>query len=179
MNKIILFFFALYFLFGCKQIKEENKVLKIFVNNIVKLDSTKDLKDGYERYSVVINLENNTDTIISCVIMTCSWQENFFFENDSIFLDQSLCNSNFPEKIKIKPSKKISYKGTLVTIKDPSIFNAKNKFRMGFILTNNESFMDRCKNFTQGQNNFIKDLYSKLEEGERLIWSDSFEINIR
>lgn len=56
-----------------------------------------------KRYDIQISLENNTDSIIGIVMMTCSWYESFIINTPLFDYVNEDCNSNYPHHISIKP----------------------------------------------------------------------------
>lgn len=69
-------------------------------------------------YEVLITLENNTDSIISPILMTCSWYENIITNTlDVDYLDKD-CNSNYPRPVHISPNDKV----TLTAILEKKVY---------------------------------------------------------
>lgn len=109
--------------------------------------------------SIRINLKNNTDTIVSYGTMSCSWFENWVFDNDSIKFCTWDCDKNIPKTINLNPNDSISYDCEIKILSS----NLK-KFRIGLVILSEKDFY----NFSRNE----EDSYKKLIQEKRIIWSD-------
>lgn len=66
-----------------------------------------------KRYDVQISLENNSDTTINIVMMTCSWDENIIINTPYIKYVFEDCNSNYPHVVVIKAHEQYTMTATL------------------------------------------------------------------
>lgn len=92
-----------------------------------------------KNYEILITLENNTDSIISPVLMTCSWDQNIIINTLDVDYLREDCNSNYPRPIHIQPHNKV----TLTAILAKNIYSGECQtcpeydepinFRMGLI----------------------------------------------
>ena len=59
-----------------------------------------------KRYDIQVSLENQTDSIVNIVMMTCSWDESFIINTPYITYAVGDCNSNHPQIITINSHSK-------------------------------------------------------------------------
>lgn len=134
---------------------------------IEKLESEKYFNIGGSFYSAEIDIVNNTDSVLSFWIMSCSWQESFIF-SDNLYLYLEGCDVNIPQLIEIKEGQKVSFMGIVHvpgSIKDLKRSNIK----LGFILIKKEE----VKDFPD----FRKILFYKLEK-EDIVWSEPKKLHL-
>lgn len=74
-----------------------------------------------KNYEVLITLENNTDSVISPVLMTCSWDETFIINTLDVDYSREDCNSNYPRPVHIKAHDKV----TLTAILRKNIYSSE------------------------------------------------------
>jgi hypothetical protein len=67
-----------------------------------------------KRFNIQATLINNSDSVMSFWIMTCSWDDNFLINNTYIFFRGEECASNFPHVLDIKPNDSVLLKTTLI-----------------------------------------------------------------
>jgi len=84
-------------------------------------------------YAVNIDLINNTDSIFSFWIMTCSWQWNWISKNNSLKWWYDECNRNFPINKNIESLHEIAFKG-IIEVLDTVNLSSGDKFHLGLIV---------------------------------------------
>ena len=74
------------------------------VNDSILFNSNrpKYIKIKNKRFDIQITLENNSDTAVAFVIMSCSWEENFIINTPYIEYVGQDCNKNVPREVIIK-----------------------------------------------------------------------------
>jgi hypothetical protein len=95
--------------------KDSSQIISVSVD-VVALDESLHLKfpdAKMEEYFIVITLTNTQDTTVPIVTMTCSWEDSFTFDRDSLHLFYPGCDSNFPIWINILPHKSVKFFGKL------------------------------------------------------------------
>src|ERR1017187_8716582 len=107
--KFVVIWAVVGFCISCKNPFHKQGNLDVQISNIVKLNPEKFPEFKGKSYSADIDIVNNTDTVVNFEIMTCSWMDNFLFDNDSIGLYYVACNHNYPINRKLLPNNKISY----------------------------------------------------------------------
>ena len=159
MKEIIICFFLL--LCKCDHNNvSENKELDIRYEIIERLESKKPRVLEGCFYSIKIDIVNNTDSVIRFWIMTCSWQENFIFNNRGLYLYNEGCDSNVPNLIEIEGRNKISFRG-VIHVNGSIEMIKRNNLKLGFILIKEME----VKDFPD----FRRILNDKLAKGD-VIW---------
>ena len=134
MKNIILIFVSSIISYSCSIHNPKSLEAKITVIERLKPE-TLGLDTG-RFYSLHIELTNFTDSIIAFWTMSCSWEENWISEDNSIkFLID--CHKNIPMLVRIKPNQTISYDGIVELISRIN-FITPNDYRLGFLLLKEE-----------------------------------------
>jgi hypothetical protein len=141
---------------------------KIHVKVIDKIDIARFKDSGSSFYSVDIELFNNSDTLLEFWSMTCSWQDNWISSNDSLYLFNKGCPSNYPITRKINPSDKIICKG-IIWVTSTLSYIKKQRIKLGFVLIKKNEILDNFE--------FGKILSKKIKERKDIIWSEPFKID--
>ena len=149
-------------------------LLEVHVDNIQKFNLVKEnyYKDDYKNsilYSIDINLENNTNSIVEFDIMSCSWANNFTFNCEALEFYSTGCDNNAPIIMQIPIKDKITFKGVIRIIDTLKIKKDNNNFQIGFVMIgkgNRASYSDI-------RNAVIDKIKS---ENNSVIWSNAFEL---
>ena len=117
------------------QTSDSNKVISVSID-IIALDKSMNLQypNTYtEQYFVTISLANTQDTAVHFTTMTCSWEESFIFNTDSLYLYYPGCDSNFPTSLDILPCQSVKFFAKLARIGKG--YDNKNpaSFKIGFV----------------------------------------------
>lgn len=112
-NYISVLVFIFFFFTKCSWEKEQLSPLTIelaLLNEAVVKDSLCNYSDNIvseyienKNYEVQLLFKNNTDSVISLVLMSCSWDENIIINTPFINYIPIECNKNFPRLIEIQP----------------------------------------------------------------------------
>lgn len=123
-----------------------------------------------KRYDIQIALENNSDTTVSVMMMTCSWNENIIINTPYIEHLRGDCNSNYPHLVDMKPHDRYVLTANLEKNKHirecqscPE-YNQSIYLKMGLILI--QSF--------NGYDSIMND-----KSSWQIIWSNPIELNKR
>ena len=166
MKKILLVIFVLA-LFGCNTHKIKKNGLEVQVKVLNQLDISNYRGAEGVLYSVKIDLINNTDSVVRFWTMLCSWEDNWLFNFDSIWLYYPGCDKNFPVVKQIEPCQKLTYNSIIEILSD--INNLKGKYiKLGFILIKEKEMSDDI--------DFRPLLHKKRKEKKDIIWSEPFKI---
>lgn len=85
---------------------------------------------SFDCYNLKIELRNRSDSTIRFWTMTCSWEENWILNNDSLGLLLKICDSNYPFISEIKPGQVLEYQPVLIVNK--SIKFNSDRYKIGF-----------------------------------------------
>lgn len=67
---------------------------------------------GREQYFIRFEITNNEDTTLPVTTWTCSWDNNWRTDSDSVYILGWGCDGNYPETINLPPGKSlVSYAG--------------------------------------------------------------------
>ena len=113
---------------------------------------------------VRIMVKNNSDSLKSFWIMTCSWQESFRCDIEDISFLPRDCTGNFPIQIKLQPNQEIIF-NTILRQKQWS--NSKS-FRIGLMILEREDFND----FNKFENPGYK-------QNKKTYWSNSISLDLK
>src|ERR1035437_843466 len=153
-------------LFNRCSIKSQVPNLDVQVDNITKMKS-KDNKDC-DLFSVSVNLMNNTDSVVRYWTMTCSWQENWVYNYNTIHFHYDDCDSNFPTLEELKPNQKKTFNGVIENWHSLNTLSIKY-YKIGFVLINEKEVAH--------DSDFEKVLVDKIKNKKDIIWSKAFELN--
>ena len=166
MKKILLAIFVLT-LFGCNTHKIKKNSLEVQVKVLNQLDISNYKGPVGVFYSANIELINNTDTIIRFWTWYCSWERNWLFDIDSIWLYYPGCDKNYPIIKQIDPGQKLTYNSTIEILSDIKSVKGKD-IKLGFILIKDKEISD---------DGFFHDLcIYKRKKKKDIIWSQPFKI---
>lgn len=124
------------FLFIHLNCYNKSKTEKLVVNAIIlnKLLGESKKQTDFNYYNLRIELRNNSDSTIRLWTMSCSWEENWIFNNDSLALRLINCDSNYPIIIELEPGHVIGYDHVLIVHKSFKIKENTNLLnKIGFI----------------------------------------------
>ncbi|MGC4101531.1 hypothetical protein [Ferruginibacter sp.] len=151
--------------------------LRIITVNVDIVASSKSLESQYskaenESFFIVITLENTQDTTVHFTTMTCSWEDSFVFNNDSMYLYYPGCDSNYPTSLDIIPHGKVKFFAELAGIGKNYDWQNPPSFKIGFadlpskFFWENHSRRDKMKYpiFWSDNTNLISSLYDYKEE---------------
>lgn len=77
-------------------------------NYVVKSDSVKE-----RLFDISLTIKNTSDKPIKIWLMTCSWEDNFIVNNNYIYIQGHVCDSNFPSLVEFQPGESKKYTNTL------------------------------------------------------------------
>ena len=77
------------------------------------LDITKD-SVAEKRFDIELTIKNASKSSMFIWLMPCSWEDNFFVNNNYIFIAGRDCDKNIPTIVEIKPDESKIYNTTLV-----------------------------------------------------------------
>jgi hypothetical protein len=155
---ILVGVFSVFFLYSCR-LKSKQPKIKVQVEIIDKLSLEK-FKGSF--YSVRINLINNTDSIVRFWVMSCSWQDNWIFNSDKLYLFNEGCDKNCPVIKELKPKQNITFNG-IVCIEKLDCLKQDN-INIGFIFVKEKEFVD------DNTIDFRDILYRKKEKKKDITW---------
>ena len=118
--------------------------------------------------SIEIDLTNKSDTTIYFWEMSCSWQDNWRFNTDSVFLYSAGCDHNTPILRKLNPGQKIKYIGILCSTLKHKALNI-NHIQLGFVLIKENEFNIE-------KDSFHTILTAKSKERNRFLWCAPFKM---
>jgi len=177
-----IFLFILLLLSGC--LKQQNTTIneqqaeltvhielvkEYFVNDsILWLDPPEYIKN--KRFDIQITLENNSDTAIAFVKMTCSWKESFLINTPYIEYVDTECNSNYPQKVNVEAHEKYVLNTTLEQSKNHVTSSSSGTVmtKLGFI-------------YVPSIGDSVRDYLSIMEDKSRwhIIWSNPLLLSKR
>ena len=167
MNRIV-FLIVLFLVISCSSApKKDRKKIDIQINIGNKITSKEFEKLEGFFYCISIDLINHTDSTLYFWSMSCSWEENWVFNNNVIKLYGHDCDNNSPCIKMLKPGKSFNFKGIVHTFEDLKYIE-NNGIRLGFVFIN--------KNEIHNVSNFRKLLDYKYKERKDIIWSEPFKI---
>jgi hypothetical protein len=104
-------------------IKVEIKIIKEYELKSPKRDYIYEIRtNGYQvktdsvkqkRYDIEVAIKNTSDKPVYIWLMTCSWFDNFQFNNNYMSIEESGCDHNKPRLVEIKPGGARIYETTL------------------------------------------------------------------
>ena len=109
------------------------KVSKNALKNFSDYDGDKPYIDNIN-YEVEITLNNNTDSILHFVSMTCSWDQNIIINTPYITYLRDDCNSNYPHVINIEPHDRRTLRAFLENKRFVQGSEKEVDLRMGLIM---------------------------------------------
>ena len=142
--------------------------MKVQINIIDKLNPNGFKGQEGTFYSASIDIINNTDSVVRFWVMTCSWQDNWIFNTNTISLYNQGCDKNYPIVTQIPPGQKLTYYGiihSIYALKQVKI----NDFKIGFALIKKHDILN--------MSDFRNVLLDKIKKRKDIVWSDSFKIN--
>lgn len=114
-------------------------------------------------HSIQVELVNNTDSLFSCWLMTCSWTDNFIFNSDSLQLYIPACDGNSPVVYEIRPGKQLTLLGECMSTYK---WKPNENIKLGLVLIREQELS--YLNFF----NIDSLLNSKIKNKRDIIWSD-------
>jgi hypothetical protein len=169
MKKLLLITSLMLFISQCNyNPKFKESFITIHVKVIDKLDASKYRIPSDLYYSVNIDFKNNTDSIIQFWMMTCSWQNNWIFQSDSIFLYGEKCTTNYPLLHNINP-REIKIFKSIICVKDSKKLTEGNILKIGFVLVKENELSEDI--------DFMKLLRYKIKCQKDIIWSEPFKLD--
>jgi hypothetical protein len=118
---------------------------------------------GFCIYSIDVLVKNNRDSNIEFWLMTCSWEENFIFDNPKIIFYNHGCDVNFPIVKLLKSLQEYHFKAKVKVLHSLKDINAEN-LKFGFVLMETSTKIN-VSNFIR-----IRDLY--FETRKNMIWGN-------
>ncbi len=169
MMKNILLAIAVIILFSqCNRRRTANHCFVVNVDIIGETTISSNMHKDHRFYKANIDLINNCDTIIHFWIMTCSWEDNFIFNNDSfLYFYNAGCDGNFPKLVQIEPNNKISYTG-IIDIADTSTNLNYKTYKLGFLLIKEKEY-----DYNDDYHLLINE---KIKNKDAIIWSNEFRL---
>lgn len=106
--------------------------------DVIARGNTDYYKEKQEGFFIKTSVKNIRDTVISFVIMSCSWpSDNWITDNESIYITDRGCDGNSPTRISLEPSQTVSFYGF---VKDTDHKLEGKKFKLAFLYY--DSFSD-------------------------------------
>jgi hypothetical protein len=121
-------------------------------------------EDYYYNRVVRIMVKNNSDSLKSFWIMTCSWQESFRCDIEDISFLPRDCNGNFPIQIKLQPKQEITFN----TILGQKQWSKSKSFRIGLCILAREDF-----------NDFKKFDNPEYKKNKKTYWSNPISLDLK
>ena len=166
MNRTFLIMCVIIILSSCIANKSPKTGVEIHVRILNKLDPNNFKRKEGVYYSVSIDLTNNTDTVFNYCTSSCSWENNWIFNMDSIGIVRDLlCDKNDLLVKRINPKQKITY---YVVIHSSLKQIKENEYKLGLILIK--------ENEISNLNEFYEVFYEKFMKKKDIIWSETFKI---
>ncbi len=165
MNKLLitLGLFVLFYQCTSHKPKETNMKVQVKISN--KLDDEfRNKKTTF--YSVNIDLINDTDSTVSFWLMSCSWQDNWIINSDSVRFYYQGCDSNFPELKQILSGQKLTFIGILQVL-SPLKTGIEKDFKIGFVEIKQHEYLVNS--------DFRNVLLAKIKDKKDIIWSKAFK----
>ena len=165
MNKLLitLGLFVLFYQCTSHKPKETNMKVQVKISN--KLDDEfRNKKTTF--YSVNIDLINDTDSTVSFWLMSCSWQDNWIINSDSVRFYYQGCDSNFPELKQILSGQKLTFIGILQVL-SPLKIEIEKDFMIGFVEIKQHEYLVNS--------DFRNVLIAKIKDKKDIIWSKAFK----
>jgi hypothetical protein len=139
----------------CKSVTPSN--YKSIVLSAIISNWTQDSGTAY--LSVTATLSNNTSKDTSFIIMSCSWEDFFSLDTKDLFIVESECNKNVPERVHLLSNSTKQFNLKLITQANDRNFALK--FRIGF----------NWLPISDGED--VIDKYLRLKDKRNIIWSDT------
>lgn len=114
--KNLIYLLLITFLSSCSVSSPSKEILSLRVGNFQPISNKKN--DNCYLYSVDMTVKNESDSVLSFWMMSCSWQDNFTINDPVIMFKPLVCDKNYPIKQKLS-------KGGSLSIR--AIIFAKNK----------------------------------------------------
>ena len=145
----------------------ESRIL-LQVDSIQKLNTIEFKNEEGMYYSVCMQLINNTICADSFWLMSCSWEDNFILNSDSLRFYNRGCDNNYPLLKIIKGGEKLVFDGILQVFIE---FNSEKEINcsIGFVVLRSKDYSDTL--------DFRKILFNKIERQKDIIWSKPFRIS--
>jgi hypothetical protein len=123
-----------------------------------------------ELYDIDLELANNSDSIISFWEMSCSWQDNWIF-NDQRFtlLPYEIVEVNGPVLRSLNPKEKKIYHANIL-LTDSNITQKNKELKIGFAFVRKQDYSPRNISIP------FSDVIEKEKENN-IIWSDPFKLS--
>ena len=67
-----------------------------------------------EQFDVTLTISNRSENPVNFWLMSCSYEDNFWVNNNYISIQNHECDKNIPESVSINPSQHLDYKFTLI-----------------------------------------------------------------
>ncbi|MEP6677325.1 MAG: hypothetical protein ABJA78_19345 [Ferruginibacter sp.] len=166
-------FFLILLIITFKGFSQTNAKEKISINTeIVGKGNEKYCKVFCEgnNYFIKTTIKNNEDSSIYFYQWSCSWQSNWFTNNDSVYVKPVECDANTIERITLLPKQTVTFYGIVSTQNQLE----GRYFKLGFIYLRN---WNDCWNFDKkSEMNSIKNVYWSNSILLRSI-NNTYEIN--
>lgn len=168
MKKIIFTLSLIIMIFSCSRNEKKQKPLlcvKAEVSDKVNIQYRHN--DFEECYPVKISIKNNSDSTIRFWIMSCSWEDNFVFNSDSIRIFGLGCDKNFPKKIELPANGTLVYNNRYIKVCGWGAIQKQAILKLGFIVirVNDFSELNHDKSFSDV-------LLEKKNRKRDIIWCD-------
>ncbi len=166
MNKLFLtlIIFVLFEISCASNVKDSQMEIQVTTN---KLDSKEFKEHKGSFYSINIELVNNTDSIARLWVMSCSWQDNWIFNIDTMGFYSQGCDKNYPTIKEIGPRQKLTFNGVIHSTNSAKL-NNQIDVRLGFVLIKEQDISK--------MSDFRNVLSNKIENQNEIIWSEPFNI---
>lgn len=154
----------------CNHSRQDNHQLTIQINSIKKLnqDTLKDISDIY--YSINFDLKNNTDSTVYFWIMNCTWDDNFIYNIENVYVMNPFnCSRNFPTVDSIERNQFMNFKGVIGAENKDDL---KKELRLGFIYIK-ENEKSRLNEILPSPP--VDSIITRVKP-KNIIWSEPFEI---
>lgn len=161
------------FLSSCSVFSPSKEILSLRVDNFQPISNKNN--DNFNLYSVDFTVKNESDSVLSFWMMSCSWQDNFTI-NDSLFMFKPLvCDKNYPIKKKLSKGSSFSIRTIIFekskrhnSILKPFTFAFIPVFENEFPLSNNNKTLDTINLL----NTEIKGIVmNKIKRNQDVIWN--------
>ena len=143
---------------------------KIIVNArlIRSYDSTYIYQDTSKRktFDIALSISNKSDKPIMFWLMDCSWDNNFLINNDYIYFNRTLCDHNYPRKVRIKQNDSLVLR-TSINKYESSRYRTIETSKFGLIYVDTIA----CKNIHD-----FESIIGDKSKHDKVIWSNPLHL---
>ncbi|GAA5101167.1 hypothetical protein GCM10023210_40450 [Chryseobacterium ginsengisoli] len=134
---------------------KENQELILTANAIKTTNNSKELK-------IQIKLTNNSESVKSYSIMSCSYSDNFVLGNSALLISPIECDKNFPARLILNPNQSKTHNLTILKIRA----SKTEDFKIGFKIIK-----------IQDNSNYFDEYEKQIKDPNiKIVWSNPVKI---